>query len=188
MPRARSASPWRGSASWLLASPQTARARSSGTAASLRTAPSAQGAKTSTSCAWIASGATRLPFALEAIVEELSWPEQEILGRAGTARPLRDLADGRTDEPLADAVFLCPQRDGGVLIGAAMTLSLYDPPEGADLPAKSPDARSTQPRASRVSASVTPGPACVRRRQMACPSWGRSTRSTACTSTAATPR
>jgi glycine/D-amino acid oxidase-like deaminating enzyme len=58
------------------------------------------------------------------------------MGRAATARPLRDLADGRTDEPLADAVFLCPQRDGGVLIGAAMTLSLYDPPEGADLPGR----------------------------------------------------
>src|SRR5260370_10532820 len=66
MPRSRSASPWRGSASWLLARPQTARVRISGTVTSLRTPPSAQGAKTSTSCAWIASGATASAAKLDA--------------------------------------------------------------------------------------------------------------------------
>jgi glycine/D-amino acid oxidase-like deaminating enzyme len=78
----------------------------------------------------------RLPVQLDTILEELSWPGQEVLGQAGTPRPLRDLADARPDPPLADAVLICPQRDAGALIGAAMTLSLFDPPEGSDLPTR----------------------------------------------------
>lgn len=77
-----------------------------------------------------------LPFRLDAIIEEASWPDQDVLGRVGTPRPLADLVGARPDPPLAEAVLICPQRDGGALIGAAMTLSLYDPPEGSDLPAR----------------------------------------------------
>jgi glycine/D-amino acid oxidase-like deaminating enzyme len=77
-----------------------------------------------------------LPFRLDCMVEELSWPDQAVLGAVGSPRRLDDLARGRTDPPLANAVFLRPQRDGGALVGAAMTLSLDAVPEGADMPAR----------------------------------------------------
>jgi glycine/D-amino acid oxidase-like deaminating enzyme len=77
-----------------------------------------------------------LPFQLECMIEELSWPDQDVLGAVGAPRRLADLAHGRTDPPLADAVFLCPQRDGGALVGASMTLSLDAVPEGADMPSR----------------------------------------------------
>jgi len=77
-----------------------------------------------------------LPFPLECMIEELSWPDQDVLGAVGAPRRLADLAEGRTDPPLADAVFLCPRRDGGALVGASMTLSLDAVPEGADMPGR----------------------------------------------------
>lgn len=78
----------------------------------------------------------RLPFRLDCMIEELSWPDQQILGVVGEPRRLDAVARDRTDPPLADAVFLCPQRDGGALVGAAMTLSLDGVPEGADMPGR----------------------------------------------------
>jgi D-hydroxyproline dehydrogenase subunit beta len=78
----------------------------------------------------------RLPFRLGCMIEELSWPDQTVLGAVGASRPLDDIARDRTDPPLADAFVLCPLRDGGALVGAAMTLSLESVPEGADLPAR----------------------------------------------------
>lgn len=78
----------------------------------------------------------RLPCRLDCMIEELSWPDQKVLGAVGVPRRLDAIARDRTDPPLADAVFLCPQRDGGALVGAAMTLSLGSVPEGADLPAR----------------------------------------------------
>jgi glycine/D-amino acid oxidase-like deaminating enzyme len=77
-----------------------------------------------------------LPFQLGCMIEELSWPDQDVLGTVAAPRQLADVARDRTDPALADAVFLCPQRDGGALVGAAMTLSLDDVPEGADMPAR----------------------------------------------------
>lgn len=77
-----------------------------------------------------------LPFQLECMIEELSWPDQDVLGTVGAPRRLADLARDRTDPPLAEAVVVCPQRDGGALVGAAMTLSLDAVPEGADMPSR----------------------------------------------------
>lgn len=78
----------------------------------------------------------RLPFRLGCMIEELSWPDQEVLGAVGASRPLDNVARDRTDPPLADSFVLCPQRDGGALIGATMTLSLDGAPEGADAPGR----------------------------------------------------
>jgi glycine/D-amino acid oxidase-like deaminating enzyme len=78
----------------------------------------------------------RLPFRLGYMIEELSWPDQDVLGTVAMSRPLTDIAHGRTDPPLADSFVLCPQRDGGGLVGATMTLSLEGVPEGMDLPAR----------------------------------------------------
>jgi glycine/D-amino acid oxidase-like deaminating enzyme len=77
-----------------------------------------------------------LPFRLDCMVEELSWPDQAVLGAVASPRRLDDVAQGRTDSPLADAFFVRPQRDGSALVGAGMTLSLDAVPEGADMPAR----------------------------------------------------
>jgi glycine/D-amino acid oxidase-like deaminating enzyme len=77
-----------------------------------------------------------LPFRVNCMVEEMSWPDQAALGAVASPRRLEDVAQGRTDPPLVDAFFLRPQRDGGALVGAAMTLSLDAVPEGPDMPAR----------------------------------------------------
>jgi glycine/D-amino acid oxidase-like deaminating enzyme len=78
----------------------------------------------------------RLPFELPWIVEEASWPEQAALGRAGRPRPLDEFAGEEHDAPLAEAFLLSPAAAGEALLGAAMTLSLRDPPEGAAMPGR----------------------------------------------------
>ena len=72
MPRCISAVPWRGSASWLLEAPATICAFNWGMVLSLRMAPIAQGAKTSTSRPKIASAPTTVaPSSCRARVELL---------------------------------------------------------------------------------------------------------------------
>ncbi|HXV34492.1 MAG TPA: FAD-binding oxidoreductase [Gaiellaceae bacterium] len=78
----------------------------------------------------------RLPFDLPWIVEEASWPDQVVLGRAGRPRPLAELAQDAPDAPLAEAFLLCPAEAGEALLGASMALSLRDGTEGADMPSR----------------------------------------------------
>jgi glycine/D-amino acid oxidase-like deaminating enzyme len=78
----------------------------------------------------------RLPFDLPWIVEEASWPDQVVLGRAGRPRPLAELAEEEPDAPLAEAFLLCPAEAGEALLGASMTLSLRDGTEGAAMPSR----------------------------------------------------
>jgi glycine/D-amino acid oxidase-like deaminating enzyme len=78
----------------------------------------------------------RLPFGLPWIVEEASWPDQVVLGRAGRPRPLGELAAEEPDAPLAEAFLLCPAERGEALLGASMALSLRDGTEGAAMPSR----------------------------------------------------
>ena len=78
----------------------------------------------------------RLPFELPWIVEEASWPDQVVLGRAGRPRPLAELAAEAPDAPLAEAFLLCPAEAGEALLGASMALSVRDGTEGADVPSR----------------------------------------------------
>jgi glycine/D-amino acid oxidase-like deaminating enzyme len=78
----------------------------------------------------------RLPFELPWIVEEASWPDQVVLGRAGRPRPLAELAAEEPDASLAEAFLLCPAEGGEALLGASMALSLRDGTEGATMPSR----------------------------------------------------
>jgi glycine/D-amino acid oxidase-like deaminating enzyme len=75
-----------------------------------------------------------LPLAVDWILEEMSWPDQAVLGRAARPQPLADLADGAGEAPVGEAFVVCPQPGGEALIGASLALSLRDAVEGAGAP------------------------------------------------------
>jgi glycine/D-amino acid oxidase-like deaminating enzyme len=78
---------------------------------------------------------SRLPFAVPWIVEEDSWPDQVVLGRAAEPALLADLAAGAHDRSVAQTFLLCPLPGGDALLGASLSTSLRDAIEGADAPA-----------------------------------------------------
>src|SRR5919202_2540099 len=75
-----------------------------------------------------------LPFAVPCIIEEMSWPDQDQLGRAAQAPTLADLAAGDHDAPGAEAFALAPLPGGGALLGTSLARSLLEALEGADMP------------------------------------------------------
>jgi glycine/D-amino acid oxidase-like deaminating enzyme len=72
----------------------------------------------------------RLDFDIPWIVEEVSWPDQTVLGEAARPVPLADVAAGRLDEPVGECFVLCPLPDGDAFIGASLSTSLRDAIEG----------------------------------------------------------
>ena len=76
----------------------------------------------------------RLDFDVPWIIEEVSWPDQEVLGAAGCPAPLADVASGRLDQPVADSFVLCPLPDGDAFVGASLSTSLRDAVEGIAAP------------------------------------------------------
>jgi glycine/D-amino acid oxidase-like deaminating enzyme len=72
----------------------------------------------------------RLPW----IIEEMSWPEQEELGRAARPPSLGELAAGGYDEPVANAFALAPQPAGDALLGTSLAPSLVGAVEGVGMP------------------------------------------------------
>ncbi|HWK26297.1 MAG TPA: FAD-dependent oxidoreductase [Solirubrobacter sp.] len=76
----------------------------------------------------------RLDFDVPWIIEEVSWPDQDVLGAAGRPIPLADMAAGRLDQPVADSFVLCPLPDGDAFVGASLSTSLRDAVEGIDAP------------------------------------------------------
>jgi glycine/D-amino acid oxidase-like deaminating enzyme len=68
------------------------------------------------------------------IVEEVSWPDQVVLGRAAEPNTLSEIAAGRVDVPVGECALLCPLPDGDGLIGASLSTSLRDAVEGVDAP------------------------------------------------------
>jgi D-hydroxyproline dehydrogenase subunit beta len=76
----------------------------------------------------------RLDFDVPWIVEEVSWPDQALLGAAARPSPLGDLAAGRLDETVAECFLLCPLPDGDAFVGASLSTSLRDAVEGIDAP------------------------------------------------------
>ncbi len=75
-----------------------------------------------------------LPFALPWIVEEVSWPDQAVLGRAAEPPTLADVAAGANDAPVGECLVLCPASHGQALVGASLSTSLRDAVEGAGAP------------------------------------------------------
>ena len=76
----------------------------------------------------------RLPVGIPWIIEEMSWPEPEELGRAARPPTLAQLADGGYDAPAADAFILAPQPAGDALLGTSMAPSLIGALEGVGMP------------------------------------------------------
>ena len=76
----------------------------------------------------------RLAFHVPWIVEEVSWPDQRVLGAAAQPIPLEDLAAGRLDEPIGECFLICPLAGGDALIGASLATSLRDAVEGIGAP------------------------------------------------------
>jgi len=77
---------------------------------------------------------TALRFALPWIVEEVSWPDQAILGRAAEPPTLAEVAAGANDTPVGESLVLCPVEGGEALVGASLATSLRDAVEGAGAP------------------------------------------------------
>ncbi|WP_028062113.1 NAD(P)/FAD-dependent oxidoreductase [Solirubrobacter soli] len=68
------------------------------------------------------------------IVEEVSWPDQVVLGQAAEPTPIADVASGRVDVPIGECALLCPRPGGDGLLGASLSTSLRDAVEGVDAP------------------------------------------------------
>jgi D-hydroxyproline dehydrogenase subunit beta len=76
----------------------------------------------------------RLDFDVPWIVEEVSWPDQAVLGAAASPTPLADLAAGHLDQPIGECFLLCPLPDGDAFVGASLSTSLRDAVEGIHAP------------------------------------------------------
>lgn len=68
----------------------------------------------------------RLDFPLPWIVEELTWPDQEELGRRMALHGLADIAAQRDDRPAVEAICLNPMRGGDARLGASVQPAFRD--------------------------------------------------------------
>ena len=75
----------------------------------------------------------RLPFPLPWILEEMTWPDQDELGRGARSPRLSEVAAGY-DRPVAEAMALAPMPEGDALLGTSLSPSLRDTFEGVDMP------------------------------------------------------
>jgi glycine/D-amino acid oxidase-like deaminating enzyme len=75
----------------------------------------------------------RLPFALDSIVEQMSWPDQDELGRTSRPPTLGDVAAGH-ERTAAAAFVISPLPTGDGLIGTSLSPSLRDAYEGVGMP------------------------------------------------------
>jgi len=78
----------------------------------------------------------KLDFELPWIVEELTWPDQEELGRRMSLRGLADVAAQRDDQPAVEAICLNPMRGGDARLGASVQPALRDLVRNTDMPAR----------------------------------------------------
>jgi glycine/D-amino acid oxidase-like deaminating enzyme len=78
----------------------------------------------------------KLDFELPWIVEELTWPDQEELGRRMSLRGLADVAAQRDDQPAVEAICLNPMRGGDARLGASVQPALRDLLRNTNMPAR----------------------------------------------------
>jgi len=76
----------------------------------------------------------RLGFDLPWLIEEISWPDQEEVGRAVRLPTLEDIARGTYYRPVLEAFVLVPQLSGEALLGASLAPTLRDAVESVDMP------------------------------------------------------
>ena len=75
----------------------------------------------------------RLGFRLPWIVEDMSWPDQDQLGRVSRPPTLSEVSHGY-DQPAVEAFVMVQQPSGDALIGTSLSPSLREPSEGLDMP------------------------------------------------------
>jgi len=75
-----------------------------------------------------------LGFDLPWLIEEISWPDQEEVGRAVQLPTLEDIAGGNYYRPVLEAFVLVPQPSGGALLGASLAPTLREAVESVDMP------------------------------------------------------
>jgi glycine/D-amino acid oxidase-like deaminating enzyme len=75
-----------------------------------------------------------LGFDLPWLIEEISWPDQEEVGRAVRLPTLEDIARGNYHRPVLEAFVLVPQASGGALLGASLAPTLREAVESVDMP------------------------------------------------------
>ena len=68
----------------------------------------------------------KLDFELPWIVEELTWPDQEELGKRMSLEGLADVANQRDDRPAVEAICLNPMRGGDARLGASVQPAFRD--------------------------------------------------------------
>jgi glycine/D-amino acid oxidase-like deaminating enzyme len=78
----------------------------------------------------------RLDFELPWIVEELTWPDQEELGRRMSLGGLADVAAQKDDQPGVEAICLNPMRGGDARLGASVQPAFRDLLRNTDMPAR----------------------------------------------------
>ena len=75
-----------------------------------------------------------LGFDLPWLIEEISWPDQEEVGRAVRLPSMEDIARGNYYRPVLEAFVLVPQPSGGALLGASLAPTLREAVESVDMP------------------------------------------------------
>ena len=78
----------------------------------------------------------KLDFALPWIVEELTWPDQEELGRRMSLGGLAGVAQQLDDRPAIEAICLNPMRGGDARLGASVQPALRDLVRNTDMPSR----------------------------------------------------
>jgi glycine/D-amino acid oxidase-like deaminating enzyme len=78
----------------------------------------------------------KLDFALPWIVEELTWPDQEELGRRMSLDGLADIAAKLDDRPGVEAICLNPMRGGDARLGASVQPAFRDLLRNTDMPSR----------------------------------------------------
>ena len=76
----------------------------------------------------------QLPFRVPFTIEEMSWPDQDELGRVGRPPTLAEVAGGGYDQPAVQAFVINQHLSGEALVGASMAPSLREAVEGIDMP------------------------------------------------------
>ena len=78
----------------------------------------------------------KLDFELPWIVEELTWPDQEELGRRMSLAGLADVAERKDDRPAVEAICLNPMRGGDARLGASVQPALRDLLRNTEMPSR----------------------------------------------------
>jgi glycine/D-amino acid oxidase-like deaminating enzyme len=82
---------------------------------------------------WLLS-ISHVPIAVPWIIEEISWPDQEVLGKVTRERALAEVAAGAQEQPAVEAFVLAPVINGDALLGASLAPALRGVPEGSETP------------------------------------------------------